>query len=228
MIRAVTFDAVGTLVALREPVGDTYARVAGRHGIAALPASVDIAFRQAFRSAPPLAFPGASPDALPARERAWWRAVVGPALGVADGDPRLGPCVDALFAHYASPDAWTVYDDVAPALERLRDRGLGLGVVSNFDGRLPGILAGLGLRDRFDTIVWSSMAGAAKPAPEIFELAARRLGIDVVEISHVGDDLAADVAGARAAGAGAIHLDRSGTSPDAIATLHALRLRPDD
>ena len=221
-MRAVTLDAAGTLFAPREPVGETYARVARRHGITAEASVVDDRFRRAMRSAPPLAFPGVAAARRPAFERAWWASIVATALGVPDADPRLPPCVDALFLRYAQADAWSVFDDVVPALQALRVHGFGLAVVSNFDGRLPDLLASLGLAHRFDAVLWSTMADAAKPAPGIFRLAAHRLDVDVSATCHVGDDPEADVAGARAAGAMAVHLDRRGTpgvSSDVIVTL---------
>jgi putative hydrolase of the HAD superfamily len=225
MIRAVTFDAAGTLIAPREPVGATYARIAAAHGIAAEPATADVAFRRAFRAAPPMAFPDAAMHELRERERRWWRAVVADTLGrAAAAQPSFDACFDALFAHYASATAWTLFPDVPPALRALRDRGLGIGVVSNFDGRLPGILDGLGVAA--DAVVWSTRAGAAKPARAIFAAAASALGVPLDELCHVGDDVDADVRGAREAGARAIHVDRSGTSAEGLTTLVA-RIGPD-
>ena len=221
MIRAVTFDAAGTLIAPREPVGATYARIAAAHGIVAEPATVDAAFRRAFAAAPPMGFPGAAASDLPRLERAWWRTVVGETFGPSAAAHRaFDACFDALFAHYATADAWTLFPDVPPTLRALHDRGLRLGVVSNFDGRLPSILDGLGLD--VDAVVWSTRTGAAKPARAIFEAAAAALGVPLAELCHVGDDRDADVRGAEAAGARAIHLDRSGASAESLTTLVAL------
>jgi len=64
VIRAVTFDAAGTLIAPREPVGATYARIAAAHGIAADAATTAAAFRRAFAAAPPMAFPGTATIAI--------------------------------------------------------------------------------------------------------------------------------------------------------------------
>ena len=53
-IRAVLFDAAGTLIELAESVGETYARIAERFGVA-LPASrLDDAFYRVWASAPPM------------------------------------------------------------------------------------------------------------------------------------------------------------------------------
>lgn len=220
MIRAVTFDAAGTLIAPREPVATTYARIAGAHGIAADPPTLDAGFRRAFRAAPPMAFPGSGPNEIPRLERRWWRAVVADTLGpIAAAQPSFDACFDALFAHYACAAAWTLFADVPPALRGLRDRGLRIGVVSNFDGRLPGLLAGLGVAA--DAVVWSTRASAAKPARAIFAAAASALGVPLDQLCHVGDDVEADVRGAEAAGARAIHVDRSGASAEGLTTLVA-------
>ena len=220
MIRAVTFDAAGTLIAPREPVAATYARLAVNHGIAADAATVDAGFRRAFAAAPPMAFPDATPSDVPRLERGWWRAVVADTLGpVAAAQPSFDACFDALFAHYASAAAWTLFADVPPALRALRDRGLRIGIVSNFDGRLPAILDGLGVAA--DAVVWSTRAGAAKPARAIFAAAAAALGVPLGQLCHVGDDADVDVRGARAAGAHAIHVDRSGASAEGLTTLVA-------
>jgi putative hydrolase of the HAD superfamily len=219
VIRAVTFDAAGTLVATREPVGRTYARFARAVGIQADEPAVERGFRAAFRAAPPLAFGTVDAAEHARRERAWWRDVVRAALGEPDSHPRLDECFDALFAYYARPEAWAVHPDVRPVLDRLRGRGLATAVISNFDGRLPGLLDGLGLGAAFDAVVWSSAVGAAKPAPAIFAAALDRLGVPPAAACHVGDDREADVAGAADAGLHAVHLDREGRHPDAIRSL---------
>ena len=225
MIRAITLDAAGTLMAPREPVGETYARIARTFGIAVRPAEVETRFRRALRAAPPLAFPGTDARDRTTRERAWWRDVVRAALGPGASRPRFAACFEALFTHYAQADAWHVFPDVGPALLGFRAYGLRVAVVSNFDGRLPGLLDGLGLTPALDLAVWSSAAGAAKPAREIFEVAARDLGVDLADVCHVGDDVDADIAGAEAAGAMAVHLDRTGRRSGAIRSLTDLLAR---
>ncbi len=228
MIRAVTFDVAGTLVALREPVGRTYARIARAHGIAADEAAVERAFRDAFRAAPALAFPDAPTTERARCERAWWRDVVAVALAVAPTHPRLDAAFDELYAHFAHAYAWHVHLDVLPALEALRARKLRTAVVSNFDGRLPGLLDELGIGRCFDAVVWSSDVGVAKPAAAIFVEAVRRLGVAPAETIHVGDDADADVAGAERAGLRVIQLDRSNRTPNALTSLDGLAMRLSD
>lgn len=225
MIRAVTLDAAGTLLAPREPIGDTYARTAARFGIALDAAAVELRFRSAFRAAPPLAFPGAKDREIPRLERAWWHAVVRAAFGPVADHPRFDACFDALFAHYAQAEAWVVFPEVPDALRGLRARGLRTGVLSNFDGRLPGLLQALGVGPLVDVVLWSSALGAAKPSRPAFEAAARALGVSPTALCHVGDDPEVDVAGARAAGAAAFHVDRRARRLGSLATLAALAER---
>jgi putative hydrolase of the HAD superfamily len=226
-LRAVTLDAAGTLFDVTEPVGATYARIAGAHGLAIDPAAVERGFRTAFAAAPPLAFPGASPVRRADHERAWWYTLVRAAFGRAAASPAFDACFADLFAHYARADAWRVHPDVPDALRALRARGLRLGIVSNFDGRLPGLVAGLGLAPLVDAITHSTQAGAAKPDPAIFRAALATLGVAPAEALHVGDDPRADVEGAQAAGLAVVRISRAvpPNGPGAIASLDELPRR---
>ena len=80
-------------------------------------------------------------------------------------------------------------------LTALRESGLGLGVISNFDYRIYAILEALGLTRHFDSIIISSEAGYAKPAPEIFRIALQRHSLVASQALHVGDSEALDVLG---------------------------------
>lgn len=101
-------------------------------------------------------------------------------------------------------------DDVVPVLERLRARGLRLVMVSNADGRLAAIMAGLGLAPRLDHLLDSHVEGLEKPDPRFFELALARSGARPASTVHVGDLYHVDVAGARAAGLRAALFDPAG------------------
>ena len=202
MIRAVLFDAVGTLIHLREPVGETYARFARAAGVAVASEPLQAAFARALRSMPPMVFPRRSAAQVVEAERAWWRDVVRSAfdaLGVppfTDFERLFG----RLFEHFAGAAAWRCAEGAAEALTALRANGLGTGMVSNFDHRLPPLLAELGLAPLLDTVVLPADAGAAKPDPRIFALALSRLGVRSDQAVYVGDDAEDDIAGAWRAG----------------------------
>jgi putative hydrolase of the HAD superfamily len=229
VIRSVLFDAAGTLLEVAEPVGETYARFARRHGISVDAARLDGSFRRAIRSSPPLAFADRGDVDLPRRECAWWRRVVMASFQGATADTdvsALEPVFDELFAYFATRAAWRVFADVPPAIAELRARGLRLAVVSNFDGRLRTLLADLGLGEQFDAVVLSSECGFAKPDPRIFHAALRAIDARAAATLHVGDSEELDVRAARAAGLTALRIDRSGRADaDAIPDLTALAAR---
>ena len=178
MILAVFFDAAGTLFEAREPVGRTYARLARKFGLDASEDSIAASFRRAFGAAPGLAFgPGHGHDELRRLEREWWRRRVGETFAPMGTFSDFDAYFDALFAHFADPDSWIADLEAAPMLQRLKDDGLKLGVISNFDYRLYRILDGLDLTRYFDSITISSEAGYAKPRREVYEAALSRAGV---------------------------------------------------
>jgi putative hydrolase of the HAD superfamily len=204
---AVLFDAAGTLIRLREPVGETYRRLAVAHGVA-LPASrIEEAFRRVLRQAPPMVWPGELPAEVAERERQWWRTVVRACFRAADASARFADFegyFGTLFDHFARPEAWEATPGAKEALRALRARGLRTAVVSNFDHRLGGLLEGLGLAPEIELVIRPADADAAKPDPRIFVCALRRLGVAAHEAIYVGDDAQHDLAGAEAAGLTAI------------------------
>src|SRR5262249_32778679 len=156
-------------------------------------------FRAVFPSMPPLCFPNVSAADLARCEYEWWRELVQRVFAAA-------PFVDfnaffrELFDYFARASSWELFADVQPAFAALRESGLRLAIVSNFDARLFGICDGLGITAYFDAIVVSSRVGCAKPDPRIFALALDRLHVTAGEAMHVGDSGHEDIAGARAAG----------------------------
>jgi putative hydrolase of the HAD superfamily len=96
-----------------------------------------------------------------------------------------------------------LYDDVRPALVRLRARHR-LFALSNGNADLTRC----GLDDLFDGHVTAAAAGAAKPDPRIFDHLVRAAGVDRAHVLHIGDDPLADVVGAMQAGMQAIWLNR--------------------
>jgi putative hydrolase of the HAD superfamily len=102
------------------------------------------------------------------------------------------------------------FPDAAPALAGLRQRGLRLVCVSNWDCALPEVLERSGLASHVDGTVTSALAGARKPDPAIFAPALGLAGCEAAEALHVGDTAEEDLEGARAAGIRALLIDREG------------------
>jgi putative hydrolase of the HAD superfamily len=124
----------------------------------------------------------------------------------------------------ALTDLWTtsimrrhnaIYPDVLPVLRDLRQRGLKLAIVSNWDASLQSHCDDLGLTPLFDTIVGSLAVGYEKPDPRIFAVALERMQERADQVVHVGDIYVSDVVGARRAGITPVLLDRYDLQPDA-------------
>ena len=99
--------------------------------------------------------------------------------------------------------------DVPAVLESLRGEKK-IGIVCN-TGITPGFalkefLSKQGIAAFFDAMIFSDEVGIRKPEPEIFRLAARKLGVKPSEAVHIGDNVKCDVWGAKLAGFKAIHL----------------------
>jgi putative hydrolase of the HAD superfamily len=206
-LQAILLDAAGTLFSPSEPVGATYARLARDYGVQLPAARVDEAFARVFRTAAPMVFPGESPARIRECERLWWHATVRSTFLAADGTVHFRDFdgyFDTLFEHFAQPSAWSLRPGAGAALGALHERGFKLGVVSNFDHRLAGILDGLGLAAHLDVVITPAVAGAAKPDARIFELALAQLRVAAARAAYIGDDADLDVRAARSAGLRAI------------------------
>ena len=228
MIRAVSFDAAGTLFRVRGSVGAAYARIAAHHGVRAAPEDIERRFRAAFRDMPPMCFPGVAAAEVAQHENRWWQQVVRAAFAGCRFDD-FDAFFHELFAYFARGSSWRVFPDALPALQQLRQEQLRLAIVSNFDRRLEPLCDALGLRPHVDAIVRSTAVGAAKPDPRIFTIMLSQLGVAAADCLHVGDSAALDIAGAHAAGLRAILIDRDQPSawPDRIGDLRELAAHVD-
>lgn len=108
--------------------------------------------------------------------------------------------VDSLLPEMLASLRFRVLPGAGEALAKLRQRGLLLAVVSNWDVSLAERLEELELDGQLDAIVTSAEVGEAKPRPAVFRRALERLGLEPAAALHVGDSWELDVLGARAAG----------------------------
>lgn len=169
-------------------------------------------------------------DSEPVSEQAWRTALAGYGIDIGDFAGWVGTTDESIAAHYSaaagvSPDELAgrasrlllealearplvLFGDAARALERVRTAPLVKAVVSNSQSwRLEAILTSAGLGDDFDVRVASDDVTDPKPAPDVYLLAARRLGVDpsrclVIEDSPTG------VASALSAGMRVVAVDR--------------------
>ena len=219
MIRAILFDAAGTLFSLTKTVGDHYAYVGREVGLELDAQKLESAFHTAWKQMPRRpAIDGPRKN----DDKGWWRELVGhvfdqvaPSVNELDRDNFF----EVAYEHFAEAGVWELYPEVPEVLEQLRPR-FQLGVISNFDGRLRFILQHLGISNYFSYIFISSELGADKPDPEIFHRALKIMNLNADEVLHVGDDPERDWQAAAAAGLLVFRLDRPRNSlRDLLTTL---------
>jgi len=189
-LEAVTIDAYGTLVTLRDPVPALRAALAAR-GVDRTEKEARDAFRTEVAYYIERSHEGRD-EATLALLRRDCAAVFLDAAGAPLDPGEFAPAFVGALAFEELPGA-------ADACRALAAAGLRLAVVSNWDVGLHEHLAALGLDGLLDAVATSAEAGAPKPAPAVFELALARLGADAARTVHVGD-AEADAEGARAAG----------------------------
>jgi putative hydrolase of the HAD superfamily len=207
-IRAVVFDAVGTVLFPDPPATVVYSETARRFGLEVSPADVTTRFFPALAAEDGIDR-AAGWATSEARERIRWQRIV---TTVLPGTPP--PCFDQLFAHFADPAAWRVADGAENVFDTLTARGLKLGLASNYDARLRAVLAGRPeLRPLAGRVVVSAEVGVRKPGRAFFHAVEDVVGEPPGRIAFVGDDRANDFDGAVAAGLFAVLYDPADRRP---------------
>jgi putative hydrolase of the HAD superfamily len=209
-IRVVFLDAVGTLIFPDPPAPVVYAATARRQGLHVPNDQILQRFLAAYRTQDEIDRASGWVTSE-SRERQRWSYIVAHTLrGVPDPDG----CFTELFDHFAEPTAWRVNREAPTFFTRLRERGLTIGIASNYDSRLLRVVEGHAeLRPLRDRVVISAAVGHRKPSPEFFAAVAQAAGCGPGEVLFVGDDTDNDYEGALAAGMGAVLLDARGRHP---------------
>lgn len=220
-VKAIFFDAGGTLFRPYPSVGEIYSEVAAQYGFVADPKDLEELFHTAWEERDGLAsLSGLSTEK---KEKEWWHALVWDVFSKRGRIENFESFFEELYDRFARAEAWRLFPDTLPALKALKKRQKILGIVSNWDSRLFGICEGLGLGPYLDFILPSAVVGAAKPNPKIFQEALRRARVLRQEALHVGDSLEDDVLGAQRAGIYVLFLDRKGTRPSSTPTISTLQ-----
>ncbi|MDW5593309.1 HAD-IA family hydrolase [Conexibacter stalactiti] len=220
--QAYLLDALGTLLELEPPVEPLRRALAERFGLRLTAAEAGAAMKAEIR------FYRANHDI--AHDRATLaRLRRGAASALRDALPpaAAGLDLDALTEALLAALRFRPFPEVPEVLRRARAAGIGLVVVSNWDVSLHDALEQTGLASLLDGVVTSAEVGSAKPGGEIFARGLALAGVEAAAALHVGDDLEADVGGARAAGIDARLVLRDGApAPAGVATVRSLRELP--
>jgi putative hydrolase of the HAD superfamily len=203
-VRAVLLDALGTLLRLQAPWPALAAGLREDHGIEVTVGQAEQAARAEMSYYRAHHAEGSDPESLAALRLRCAQVLRDSLPAAAAITPeRLLPTLLAALC-------FEPFADVAPALATLRENGLRLVVVSNWDCSLAEVLERVSLRPLLDGVVTSAQVGAAKPDPAIFAQALTMAGVRAPEALHAGDTIEDDVEGARAAGVAPVLVRRDG------------------
>jgi putative hydrolase of the HAD superfamily len=222
-VQAVLLDGLGTLVALQPPWPALVLGLREAHGLDVAPEEAERAFRTEMAY-----YRAHHHEGRDARTLADLRARCAQVLGrELPATVRRTLSNAQLTAAMLGALRFEAYSDAPAALAGLRARGCKLVAVSNWDISLSTVLDALGISPMLDGAVTSASVGVPKPAPAIFEAALALAGVPPQRALHVGDSLAHDVLGARAAGLAAALLSRTCADGEAAREEDAAREEED-
>jgi putative hydrolase of the HAD superfamily len=213
-MRAVLLDALGTLVELERPWPHLVAELRAR--------GVSVSEEDARRAmlAEMAYYKGNHDDAS---DFAGLKDLRRRCAGIVQGELGTALPVEDVQDAMLAAIRFRPYPEVPGVLAALRERGAKLVVVSNWDVSLHDVLERTDLRRLLDGVVTSAEFGAAKPDPRIFDRALEIAGAGAAEAVHAGDDVEADVEGARAAGIAPVLVARDGEpAPSGVRTMRTL------
>ncbi len=123
-------------------------------------------------------------------------------------DAVIRNALDRLFA--VTQTNWALEEDTLPTLKKLEQDGYRLGLISNAgdDQDVQQLASRFGIFQHFDFIITSAACSYRKPHPRIFEMALSNWYFLPSEAIMVGDNLEADIRGAKSAGLYAVWISR--------------------
>ncbi|MBI5397620.1 MAG: HAD-IA family hydrolase [Verrucomicrobia bacterium] len=220
-LRAVTFDAGGTLLYPHPSVGAIYADTARRHGCVASAEAMEAAFRHVWATSHHAETLGTAGNVS---QKTWWRQLVFRALD------HIGAVMDdreayfeELYDTFGHAGVWRLFPDAMDTITAVKARGLKVGLLSNWDNRLRPVLEELGVLALMDGVCISCEVGAEKPHEKIFRAACASVGVkEPSAVLHVGDSYREDILGAQAVGMRAVLIHRGEAHPWRATTIRQL------
>lgn len=219
MIRAAFFDVGNTLLASRPREWVSLKLALAARGVACDAEEAKMAVLRAFRFYDDVLMPrvivnGGWQALDPGAAKRVWELFGRKVLeGVGLTSPDEGQ-VEAALGAFLDQREYQVFEDVPEALHALRQRGLILGIISNWDCDLSHLIETLGIGDYFSCVACSSEVGVEKPDVEMFRAALDATRVAASEAVHVGNELWSDIWGASEAGLCPVLLDRDGIYAD--------------
>ena len=120
---------------------------------------------------------------------------------------------EKLFSELWCNNDRALFSETVEVLEYFNSHGYKMGVISDTSPSLKLTLERLGIAEYFTSFTASSLVGAGKPSPIIFNAALSAQGVSADESLYV-DDYKPEADGAREQGFTSFLIDRSGESSD--------------
>ena len=191
-LRLLTLDLTGTVFRFRKPPFVSYQEMAAAYGVDTDLDKIRNGFLGAWKTLN-ASFPHFG-STTHGDSKAWWHSLVhdvmkgdgflfnaiecssndrliADALGKDYNFDKVEPIARDLYILYSNPTPYEVFPDAALFLDTISKAGkrpFKLGVITNFDRRIHGVMDALDLSRHFDFLVCSEDAGASKPDPAIF------------------------------------------------------------
>lgn len=212
---AVFFDAGETLLAPHPSFHVIFSRVLAERGHEVAPETIEKAFEAVAPNFIEVLDSLGTRTWSTSREtsRKFWGAVYQAAFGELGIDDRKGALATSLYETFTKFESYKLFPDALPTLESVKQSGLIVGLISNFEEWLEEMLVHWKVNHLFDILVISGKEGLEKPDPEIFRIALQRAEVHPSKAVYVGDHPEIDAAASEAVGMKGVLIDRRQRHP---------------
>ncbi len=186
--KVILFDVGGTLIHPYPSVGAVYSQAGKKFGIEMSEDTASQSFFSAWKTVrkswkSPLCYGTGVDDA-----RKFWMEIVFNTFSSYNGSHDMNGLFDYLFNLFSYPEVWSVDEEVYDVLSKLKKENYILGILSNWDFRLPELLKSLKLSVLFDYQFISYAVGLEKPDIRIFHHVLEQLKKDPQDVLYIGND----------------------------------------
>ena len=199
-IKHIFLDVGDTLLYLSIPPGIIYLSVLRKFGLIA-PDHKDIELKEKFSSAWSKMNSVMNPDSRdrynihPGGQDGWWKELIQNFLESIHGNLDFEIVEDVyreIFQKFEDESLWRVEESFQDVLQFSREKEIPIGIISNWDYRLRGLLKRKGLLELFEPVIVSAEYGYEKPSYRIFEEAEKLSGCKPENLVYIGDKVELD------------------------------------
>lgn len=200
-IKFIFLDVGDTLLSLKVPPGKIYLDVLRKHGV--ISTSTDLEnLKQIFSRVWMEMNRKPNPEwkdrysLHPGGPDGWWIELIDTYINEITGGRGVVSLAEEIykeiFNQFENPEIWKIESSFSEFLSVVRQRSLGIGIISNWDLRLRKLLQDKGLLQEFSPVLISAEFGYEKPSLKIFQEAMRISGCNPENLVYIGDKVELD------------------------------------